>query len=310
MGRMTSKRNNFTGGWGMSAGSKTGKKFHNKTALFFLAPSLMGFLIFFFIPFIGGLYYSFVDSPVGGSFVGLANYIDLLKNPVFLKAGKNTLIFTAVSVPLNILLSLGLAMLLNRKLYGRNLIRMAFIIPLVVPVASVVLVWQILFDINGSLNALLTSLGMLPVDWMKTDFARGVVIVVYLWKNIGYNMVLFLAGLQNIPAEYYEAADIDGASSRRKFASITLVYLTPTLFFTFVMSIINSFKVFREVYLISGAYPHDSIYMLQHYMNNKFASLDYQMLTSAAFIMAVFIYILVLVLFKIQSKITSALGGG
>ncbi|SNS93389.1 carbohydrate ABC transporter membrane protein 1, CUT1 family [Anaerovirgula multivorans] len=293
----------------MSALLKTSKKNDNKTALFFLAPSLIGFLIFFFIPFVGGLYYSFVDSPIGGRFVGLANYMELMKNPVFLKAAYNTLIFTAISVPLNILLSLGLAMLLNRKIYGRNIVRMGFIIPLVVPVASVVLVWQILFDMNGSLNAFISSFGLLPIDWMKTGYARIVVVIVYLWKNMGYNMVLFLAGLQNIPQEYYEAADIDGASNCQKFTNITLVYLTPTMFFVFIISIINSFKVFREVYLISGAYPHDSIYMLQHYMNNKFTSLDYQMLTSAAFIMAVFIYILVLFLFKVQRKVSNTIGG-
>lgn len=293
----------------MSALLKTGKKYNNKTALFFLAPSLIGFLIFFFIPFAGGLYYSFVDSPIGGRFVGPANYMELMKNPVFLKAAYNTLVFTAISVPLNILLSLALALLLNRKIYGRNIIRMGFIIPLVVPVASVVLVWQIFFDMNGSINALILLFGLSPIDWMKTGFARVVVVIVYLWKNVGYNMVLFLAGLQNIPAEYYEAADIDGAGSWHKFTNITLVYLIPTAFFVFVMSIINSFKVFREVYLISGAYPHDSIYMLQHYMNNKFASLDYQMLTSAAFIMAVFIYILVLFLFTVQRKVSNSIGG-
>lgn len=293
----------------MSALSKTGKKYDNKTALFFLAPSLIGFLTFFFVPFVGGLYYSLVDSPVDGSFVGLANYIDLLRNAVFLKAGYNTMVFTAIAVPLNILFSLGFALLLNRRIYGRNIIRMSFIIPLVVPVASVVLVWQILFDINGSLNSLISSLGLSPIDWMKTDFARIVVVIVYLWKNTGYNMVLFLAGLQNIPPEYYEAADIDGANNWHKFTNVTRIYLTPTAFFVFVMSIINSFEVFREVYLISGAYPHDSIYMLQHYMNNKFASLDYQMLTSAAFIMAVFICILVLFLFMVERRISGSIGG-
>ena len=288
---------------------KIRKKQDNKTALLFLGPSLMGFLIFFFIPFIGGLYYSVVDSPIGGRFVGLKNYIDLIRNPVFLKASYNTLLFTIVNVPLGMLLSLGLALVLNRKIYGRHIIRTGFIIPLVIPVASIVLVWQILFDINGSLNDLMTSLGIMPRDWMKTDLARSVVGMLYLWKNVGYNMVLFLAGLQNIPLEYYEAADIDGAGRGHKFIHITLVYLTPTMFFVFVMAIINSFKVFREVYLITGAYPHDSIYMLQHYMNNKFVSLDYQMLTAAAFIMAVFICILVLILFKIQRKINNTLGG-
>lgn len=301
--------NPIIGGWIMPALLKTGKKHNDITPLFFLAPSLIGFSIFYLIPFIGGLYYSVVDNPIEGRFVGLANYIDLMRNPVFLKAGYNTLTFTAISVPLNILLSLGLALLLNRRIYGRNILRTAFIAPLVVPVASVVLVWQVLFDINGSLNAFISSRGLSPIDWMKTDFARVVVVILYLWKNIGYNMVLFLAGLQNIPVQYYEAADIDGAGNWRKFTNITLVYLTPASFFIFVMSIVNSFKVFRETYLISGAYPHDSIYMLQHYMNNMFASLNYQKLTSAAFIMAVFIYILVLFLFKVERKINSTIGG-
>jgi multiple sugar transport system permease protein len=138
---------------------------------------------------------------------------------------------------------------------------------------------------------------------MKTDWARVTVVIVYLWKNIGYSMVLFLAGLQNIPVEYYEAARIDGASIWKQFTAITLVYLTPTAFFVFIMSIINSFKVFREAYLISGDYPHSSIYMLQHYMNNMFAGLDYQKLTSAAFIMSVFIVLLVLILFIIERRI-------
>lgn len=292
----------------MTALSGKGKKY-DKIAILFLAPSLAGFSVFFLIPFIGGLYYSVVDSPIAGRFIGLENYINLMRNPVFLKAACNTLIFTAISVPLNIFLSLGLALLLNRRISGRNILRTAFITPLVVPVASVVLVWQILFDINGSLNAFITSFGLSPVDWMKTDLARIVVVIVYLWKNTGYNIVLFLAGLQSIPIEYYESADIDGAGNWRKFTNITTIYLTPASFFIFVMSIINSFKVFRETYLIAGAYPHSSIYMLQHYMNNMFASLDYQKLTTAAFIMAVFIYILVLFLFKAERKISSTIGG-
>jgi multiple sugar transport system permease protein len=282
-------------------------KSEGNIALCFLAPSLTGFLVFFLIPFGAGIYYSLMDSPVNGSFVGLANYISLLKNPIFHRAAVNTLTFTAACVPLNMLLALGLALLLNREVYCRNALRTVFVSPLVVPVASAVLVWQLVFSYRGSLNALLVGLGMSPADWMETEWARLVVLVVYLWKNIGYNIVLFLAGLQNIPAEYYEVAHIDGAGSWKKFLNITLVYLTPTTFFVFVMSIVNSFKVFRETYLISGEYPHSSIYMLQHYMNNMFMSLDYQKLTTAAFIMAAFIYVLVLVLFVFERKISEAI---
>ncbi|MGG6311123.1 carbohydrate ABC transporter permease [Paenibacillus macerans] len=275
--------------------------------MLFLLPSLAGFAVFFLIPFAMGFYYSLMDSPVNGSFAGLANYRDLLGNPVFRRAAANTFIFTAICVPLNMLLSLGLAMLLNRKLPFRSMFRISFLSPLVVPVASVVLVWQALFDLHGTLNGWLAHYGMETRDWMESGAAMSVVMIVYLWKNIGYNMVLLLAGLQNIPADYYEAASIDGAGKFRQWRSITLIYLTPTAFFVFIMSIINSFKVFRETYLIAGDYPDSSIYMLQHYMNNMFKSLDYQKLTSAAFLMALAIMLLVWILFLTERRIAKSL---
>ncbi|GAA3405596.1 carbohydrate ABC transporter permease [Paenibacillus hodogayensis] len=274
----------------------------------FLAPSLAGFAVFFLIPFGIGFYYSLVDTPIDGAFVGLRNYAELLGNAVFRRAAVNTLLFTSVSVPLNMLLSLLLAMLLNRNVYMRNWLRIGFLAPLVIPVASVVLVWQALFDLNGSLNGWLHEFGYAPKDWMESDMAFWVVVIVYLWKNVGYNMVLFLAGLQNIPADYYEAASIDGAGRLRQWRSITLVYLTPTAFFVFLMSIVNSFKVFRETYMIAGEYPQERIYMLQHYMNNMFKSLDYQKLTSAAFLMAAAIVAIVFVLFMVERRIARTLG--
>jgi multiple sugar transport system permease protein len=279
------------------------------TASLFLAPSAIGFALFFFIPFLIGCYYSLMDSPVDGSFVGLRNYNDLIHNEVFRRAAWNTFRFTAISVPLNMLLSLGLAMMLNRSVYLRSLFRISFLFPLVIPVASVVLIWQIIFDLNGSLNGLMHAWGMSPRDWMESRSSLAVVIIVYLWKNIGYNMVLFLAGLQNIPVDYYEAASIDGAGKFRQWRSITLIYLTPTTFFVFIISIINSFKVFRETYMIAGEYPHEDIYMMQHYMNNMFKSLDYQKLTSAAFLMAIVITILVFVLFRTERHITNSIRG-
>ncbi|WP_240041072.1 carbohydrate ABC transporter permease [Paenibacillus ginsengarvi] len=278
------------------------------TASLFLAPSLAGFAVFFLLPFGVGFYYSLIDTPIGGKFVGLDNYAELIGNPVFRRAASNTLRFTLISVPLGMGLSLLLAMLLNRSVYGRVWLRIGFLAPLVIPVASVVLVWQSLFDMNGSINGLLLSWGLKPQDWMESGMAFWVVVVVYLWKNVGYNMVLFLAGLQNIPADYYEAASIDGAGKFRQWRTITLVYLTPTSFFVFIMSIINSFKVFRETYMIAGEYPQERIYMLQHYMNNMFKSLDYQKLTSAAFLMAVVIVSLVLLLFAIERRMAKTLG--
>jgi multiple sugar transport system permease protein len=271
-------------------------------ALMFLAPSGVGFALFYLIPFAMGVFYSFMDSTVDSQFVGLDNYRELLASNSFRQAASNTFYFSAVSVPLMLVLSLGLAMLLNKNIYFRKWLRTAFVLPLVVPVASIILIWQMLFDWNGSLNAWLSYFGSERVDWMKTDAARNVVIVVYLWKNIGYNVILFLAGLQQIPKDYYETAQIEGAGRLRQFRSITLVYLTSTMFFVVIMSIINSFKVFRETYLIAGDYPHDSIYMMQHYMNNMFMSLDIQKLTAAATLMFGCIVLIVMGLFAIERR--------
>ncbi|WP_213618293.1 carbohydrate ABC transporter permease [Paenibacillus sp. J22TS3] len=271
-------------------------------AWFFLLPSGIGFSLFYLIPFAQGVFQSFMEGGGDSQAVGLSHYSELLASDSFKKAAFNTFYFSAVSVPTMIVVSLGLAMLLNKNLYFRKWLRTAYVMPLVVPVASVILIWQILFDWNGSLNLWLSYLGKSRVDWMKTDAARYVVIVIYIWKNIGYNIILFLAGLQQIPKDYYETAQVEGAGRFWQLRSITLVYLTSTLFFVTIMSIINSFKVFRETYLIAGAYPHDSIYMLQHYMNNMFAELDIEKLTAAAAMMVVGILIIVMVLFGVERR--------
>lgn len=249
-----------------------------------------------------GMIYSLMDGTTDGSFVGLANYKELLGSASFLKAATNTFWFTAVSVPLIIIISLLLALCLNQNVYIQNWLRSAFVLPLVVPVASIVMLWQILFDWNGTFNVWMHNMGFERIDWMKSNWAIIVLSIVYLWKNIGYNIILFLAALQNIPKEYYETAEIEGAGRMHTFLNITLIYLTPTMFFVILMSIINSFKVFREAYLIAGSIPHDSMYMMQHYMNNMFVSLDIQKLTAAATLMVAVISILVFVLFAIERR--------
>lgn len=251
----------------------------------FLAPSLIGFSVFYLIPFVLGFYQSFTDGAIGGQLVGFRNYADLLHSASFRKAAGNTMLFTAVGVPLLIILSMTLAILLNRSLYLRSWLRTSFMLPLVVPVASVVTVWQVFFDWNGTLNAWLHELGMARVDWMQSNWSMSIVVVMYVWKNIGYDMILLLAGLQSIPKDYYETASLEGAGRFRQFRHITVIYLTPTLFFVLLISIINSFKVFRETYLLAGDYPYDRLYMLQHYMNNMFFELDVQKLTAAATLM-------------------------
>ncbi|MEF2965456.1 sugar ABC transporter permease [Paenibacillus sp. M1] len=276
-------------------------------ALLFLAPSLSGFLLFFVIPFGYVVYYSLIDNPVNGDFVGVGNYEALWASGSFRKAFLNSLMFAGISVPLLFTVSLGLALLLKENLPFRQQFRTIFVLPLVVPVASVILVWQTLFHWNGAINGFLLDRGLSPVDWMNTKWAFAVMLIVFIWKNAGYNLILFLAGLSNIPAEQYESASIDGAGAVRKFLSITWPGLAPTNFFVLVMSIVQSFKVFRETYLVAGAYPQDSIYLLQHFMNNMFRSLEYPKLTAAAVLLSVVIGITVFVLFRGERKSREAL---
>lgn len=272
-------------------------------AICFLAPSLIGFALFYFIPFGQSILFS-LEKPSGEAGLSLENYDSLIASSSFQKAMGNTFWFTIIGVPILILLSLGLAMLLNKRMFFRDWLRTSYVLPLVVPVASIVLVWQILFDWNGFLNYALVELGFDRVDWMNSEWAQAIIIVIYVWKNIGYNVVLFLAGLQNIPEQYYEIADLEGAGRISKLR-ITLIYLIPTGFLVMLMSILNSFKVFRETYLVAGDYPHDSIYMLQHYMNNMFLSLDIQKLSAAACLMAICILVIVFMLFRMERNFRS-----
>lgn len=268
----------------------------------FALPSLSGFALFFAIPFVMSLYYCFTEGVGGTKFVGLKNFIDLLHSNSFLLAAKNTFIFNIISVPLIMILALLFALLLNRKLKGLAIFRSAFILPMVIPVASVILVWNIIFNQYGVLNNILSAFSAADTDWIRSDYAMWILVLLYIWKNCGYNVILLLAGLNNIPKEYYEAAKIDGAKAFDCFIKITVPFLIPTGFFVFMVSIVNSFKVFREAYLLAGSYPTLKIYMLQHFMNNNFLNLSYQRLTTAAFIMAIVIAVLVFALYKIEGK--------
>lgn len=269
----------------------------------FLAPSFLGVLMFFVVPFGVVIYYSLVNNPVSKTFVGLENYTKLLQNAAFQQAAKNTLLFSCIAVPLALVLSLGLAILLEKNIPMKSQFRTFFLSPLVVPVASVVLIWQVIFHYNGALNGILLDMGKEPVDWLESNWSYLVIVVLYLWKNLGYNMVLFMAALSNIPREPLEAAAIDGASEAGRFFRIKLRYLSPSIFFVLIISLINSFKVFREIYLLTGDYPYETLYMLQHFMNNTFRSLDYQKLSAAAVIMFIVMIVVIGILFFVEGRL-------
>lgn len=268
----------------------------------FALPSLAGFAMFFMIPFMISFYYCFTEGIGGVRFVGFKNFISLFQSSAFLLASKNTLLFNMISVPLIMIFSFILALLLNSNIKGLAYFRSFFIMPLVIPVASVILVWQVIFNKYGVLNHFISNFGLSPVDWLKSGWSPAVLVLVYIWKNCGYNVVLFITGLNSIPKEYYESARMDGAGGFTCTVKITIPFMFPTGFFVFIMSIINSFKVFREAYLLAGSYPDPRIYLLQHFMNNNFFNLSYQRLTTAAFVMVLAIGFLVFSLFKIESK--------
>lgn len=269
----------------------------------FLAPSILGVLVFFVIPFCVVIFYAFVDNPINKEFVGFANFANLLKNAAFKRAAKNTLTFSGISVPLAVLLALLLALLLESKIPGKSKFRTFFLSPMMVPVASVVLIWQVIFHYNGALNDWLSVFGVPQTDWLKSDYSQLVIVVLFLWKNLGYNMILFMAALSGIPNDQIEAASIDGAGKFTIFWRIKLKYLSSSLLFVTILSLINSFKVFRETYLLTGEYPYETLYLLQHFMNNTFQSLDYQKMSAAALIMFVVMVAIIGVLFFIDAKV-------
>ena len=266
----------------------------------FLAPSVLGVLIFFVLPFLVVIYFSFVNNPVAKRFVGLENYINVIGNQAFRTAVGNTLFFSIVAVPLAVVLGMVLAFLLDAGIPLKSELRSCFLTPLMVPTASVVLIWQVLFDYNGVVNLAVKKFGGGQVDWLKSSAGLFVVILLFLWKNLGYNMILFLSAMGNIPKDIIEVAELDGANRRQVFFHVKLRYLSPTILFVTILSMINSFKVFREVYLLTGEYPYGALYMLQHYMNNTFASGDYQKLSTAAIYMSLVMIVIMGFLFLVE----------
>ena len=268
----------------------------------FLMPSLIGVCIFYLLPFCVIIFYSFVDNPVSKNFVVLRNYFGIMENEAFRLAAFNTARFSLLSVPLAVVLSLAIAILLDKKIPMASKFRSAYLSPMMVPVASVVLVFQVLFDYNGVVNLALSWFGGGKIDWLKSEWAPVVVLFLFLWKNLGYNMILFLAALGTIPREALEVALLDTTSNLKIFFMIKIRYLSPTILFVAIMSLINSFKVFREVYLLSGSYPYETLYTLQHYMNNMFLQLDYQKMSAAAVLMAIVMVVVIGGLFVAENR--------
>ena len=268
---------------------------------FFVLPSLIGVAVFVLVPFADVIRRSFAET-MSGTPVGLCNYQTVFANRAFQQASYNTIRFVFICMPALLLLSLLVALILHGQPERSGLFKTTFLLPMAVPVASVVLLWKALFHQNGLLSSFMVSVGAQPQDWMKTGWAFWVLVFSYIWKNLGYDMILWLAGLAGISPSLYEAAQVDGAGRLRCFTAITLPNLLPTLYTITVLSFLNSFKVFREAYLVAGDYPHSSMYMLQHLFNNWFADLDMDKLCAAAVVVGFVIFLLILLLRRAWEK--------
>ncbi|MCI9463586.1 MAG: sugar ABC transporter permease [Lachnospiraceae bacterium] len=267
----------------------------------FMAPSFLGILLFVLLPFLDVFKRSFTTA-VTGEFNGIQNYKTIFTNQAFVLAVKNTFRFTIVCIPLLVIVGLMIAMPLSR-LKSAGMVKSLYLFPLAMPTATIVIVWKMFFYKQGFLNLFLTRLGELTGLWgeIHTDYlgssaAFWVLVFSYVWKNTGYTVVLWLAGILGIPNEMLEAAKVDGASEWQSFFKIILPNLKGSLYTIVILSFLNSFKIYREAYLVAGAYPEQDIYLLQHLFNNWFVNLDFDKMAAAAVCVGGFLFIVIMLL--------------
>lgn len=265
----------------------------HKIAIMLLIPSLIGLLLFFVIPLIVLLVYSFWDSPISCNFVGIQNYIDIFDSDAFMLALKNTFVFSLISVPLLIIISILLAMIVEEKSKINGILYSVILSPMVIPVASVSLVFLTFFDDKGFINGIINMLGGTDIPWLESSLTPLIILILYLWKNVGINMIMFMAAFSTIPIEYIEVARLETSSKWTVFWKIKIWHLLPTVVFVTFLAIISSFKIFREVYVLLGKSPYDSSYYFQHYVNNMLEQLEYSSVSAATMILLLIIGVII-----------------
>ena len=269
------------------------KKYRRK-AMILCIPGFVGFSIFYLIPFVKSLRYAFINDTFHKEFVWFSNFSEILKNKYFQLALRNTVIFSLVGVFLLLTLSFFLTLGLSSVVRKSEIIKNAFLLPMLLPTISTIFVWRAVFDSD------------LYFSWMKTGNGFLEVLPIYilfLWKNTGINVILFTAAFSQLPEAVYDAAALDGAKGFNRLRYITLPLITPTAFFVAILSLVNSMKVFKESFLFfETGYPPDAAYTVQYYMNNHFQKLHYQNLACASTIVAVLIGILICVVYRMQNR--------
>ncbi len=278
------------------------------TAWLFLAPFALVFLLYTAIPTIAALGFSLTDlrgadlrHPFAVDFVGVTNYLGLFRDPVFLQDIRNTAVFVAVGVPLTMGIGFTLAVVLNsgiRRL--RGVLRTVFFAPVVTNVVAVALIWQYAFNASGTVNKVLGAVGFSGPDWLGDQrLAMPVVILLGVWRNFGIAMVLFLAGLQAIPADVYEAASLDGAGRWQQLRRITLPLLLPTTLMVSVLLTVFYLQVFDEPYLLTNGGPLGSTESVSLYTYHQFGFGQFGMSSAASFVMLVLVAVVSVVQFRL-----------
>ena len=288
---------------------------NSRAAWWFVAPALSVIAIFFFVPIVAALVISLTDFDIYAladlgnlRFVGLGNYLKLLETPLFWRALGNTLYFVVVGVPLSIACSLGAALLLDSRLARwRAWFRTALFAPVVTTLVAVAIIWRYLFSTRyGLINYALAGIGIDPIDWLgDPHWAMPAIILFAVWKNFGYNMIIFLAGLQTIPAELYEAARIDGASAWRQFWSVTLPMLSPVVLLVGILTVAGYFQLFAEPYVMTQGGPLQSTVSVLYLMYEegfKFWNLG----SASAVAFVLFLLIFAVTALQLRGRLRSA----
>jgi len=277
--------------------------FNDRCGYLFIMPYYIFFLIFVAFPLIVNITLSFTNFNLKTiSFVGFENYADLLTDELFHISIRNTLVYVVFTVFFSIVLGLGLALALNfTRSWGTKLFRGIIYMPYVTSMVSMSMVWLWLYDpTSGAVNAIVEALGMAPQQWLYDErYALGAIIIMGIWKNIGYYMTLFLAGLTNIPAYLYEAARVDGANSFRRFWHITMPMLRPVTFFILITGVINAFNVFEQVNVMTSGGPMNSTTTIVHQIYTR-AFTEYRMGYGAAQAVVLLVIILIFTLLNFR----------
>ena len=257
-----------------------------------LLPGLAGLMLFYVVPFFGGLYFSVTDGTYENNFVGLKNYAQVLQNPMFQLGLRNTWELSLLCAPVIWLLAFILSAMLRTLKEKSTPFRNILLLPYLMPSSAMLLIWTLMFDYGGVVNRLVVAMGLERVLWLEGDALRFPIVLLYVWKNLGFSVVRFASALSAVHPSLYEYAALEGAGWWTQAFRITLPQILPTAFLVFVLAWVNAFKIFKEVYFIGGAYPTQQIYTLQHFMNNMFAKLDYQKVTTAAYLFAIGVMVL------------------